>query len=219
MVTTALAVVSFHLSKHKAPLHMVMRGDFIVFFNKIFGALCKLSADSDPNVQSVARLLDKLVKSLTNSGDHLSFFEHMNVLNPYVRQFLVGWINVLDSVPEIDILSFLPDFLDDKRVWKTWGDQLTSTFKTTHGDIVMEENAHGDDVNQSNEKDADALEDGNELVGVVSDENLLELLELAMSSNTTKIVKRARELMELVVYPMVLMSQMATLIMDIIAGT
>ncbi|EXB51615.1 hypothetical protein L484_012907 [Morus notabilis] len=38
--------------------------------------------------------------------------EHMNVLNPYVRQFLVGWITVLDSVPDIEMLGFLPDFLD-----------------------------------------------------------------------------------------------------------
>ena len=40
----------------------VVRGDFIVFFNKIFDALCKLSADSDANVQSAAHLLDRLVK-------------------------------------------------------------------------------------------------------------------------------------------------------------
>lgn len=40
-----------------------------------------------------------------------------------------------------------------------------------------------------------------------------------MSSNTAETVKRARELMDLGVDPMVLMSQMATLIMDIIAGT
>ncbi|KAI7726537.1 hypothetical protein M8C21_023229, partial [Ambrosia artemisiifolia] len=59
----------------------------------------------------------------------------------------------------------------------------------------------------------------NELVGVVSDDKLLELLELAMSSNTAETVKKARELMDLGVDPMVLMSQMATLIMDIIAGT
>ncbi|CAI9278113.1 unnamed protein product [Lactuca saligna] len=72
---------------------------------------------------------------------------------------------------------------------------------------------------QSNEKDEDASEAGNELVGVVSDQNLLELLELAMSSNTTETMKRAKELMELGVYHMVLMSQTATLIMDIVAGT
>ena len=40
--------------------------------------------------------------------------ERMNVLNPYVRQFLVGWITVLDGVPDIDMLGFLPDFLDGK---------------------------------------------------------------------------------------------------------
>ncbi|PSS29098.1 Protein STICHEL like [Actinidia chinensis var. chinensis] len=59
----------------------------------------------------------------------------------------------------------------------------------------------------------------NELVGVVSDEKLLDLLELAMSSETAETVKRARELMDSGVDPMVVMSQLATLIMDIIAGT
>ena len=46
----------------------VARGDFIVFFNEIFDALCKLSADSDPNVQSAAHLLDRLVKVITFPG-------------------------------------------------------------------------------------------------------------------------------------------------------
>ncbi|KAG6600701.1 Protein STICHEL, partial [Cucurbita argyrosperma subsp. sororia] len=59
----------------------------------------------------------------------------------------------------------------------------------------------------------------NELVGIVSDEKLLELLALAMSSNTAETVKRARELMDSGVDPLVLMSQLASLIMDIIAGT
>ncbi|GFZ21287.1 ARM repeat superfamily protein [Actinidia rufa] len=97
----------------------VVRGDFIVFFNQIFDALCKLSADSDPNVQSAAHLLDRLVKDIVTESDQFSIEEfipllreRMNILNPYVRQFLVGWITVLDSVPDIDMLGFLPDFLD-----------------------------------------------------------------------------------------------------------
>jgi hypothetical protein len=48
-----------------ATVGQVARGDFIVFFNDIFDALCKLSADSDPNVQSAAHLLDRLVKVAT----------------------------------------------------------------------------------------------------------------------------------------------------------
>nr|VDC60350.1 unnamed protein product [Brassica rapa] len=100
----------------------VVRGEFILFFNKIFDALCKLSADSDANVQSAAHLLDRLVKvwiDIVTESDQFSIEEfipllkeRMNVLNPYVRQFLVGWITVLDSVPDIDMLGFLPDFLD-----------------------------------------------------------------------------------------------------------
>ncbi|KAG0465729.1 hypothetical protein HPP92_019893 [Vanilla planifolia] len=106
----------------------VVRGDFIVFFNQIFDALCKLSADSDANVQSAAHLLDRSCKvtndqsinqDIVTDSDQFSIEEfipmlreRMNVLNPYVRQFLVGWITVLDSVPEIDMLGFLPDFLD-----------------------------------------------------------------------------------------------------------
>ncbi|CAJ2674348.1 unnamed protein product [Trifolium pratense] len=97
----------------------VVRGDFIVYFNLIFDALCKLSADSDGNVQSAAHLLDRLVKDIVTESDQFSIEEfipllreRMNVLNPYVRQFLVGWITVLDSVPDIDMLGFLPDFLD-----------------------------------------------------------------------------------------------------------
>lgn len=56
-------------------------------------------------------------------------------------------------------------------------------------------------------------------MGVVSDEILLELLESAMSSDTAETVKRARELMNSGNDPLLLMSQLATLIMDIIAGT
>ncbi|KAL0384672.1 UNVERIFIED_CONTAM: protein STICHEL [Sesamum radiatum] len=59
----------------------------------------------------------------------------------------------------------------------------------------------------------------NELIGVVSDEKLLDLLGLAMSSNATETVIKARELMDSGVDPTVLMSQLVTLIVDIIAGT
>ncbi|KAH0924045.1 hypothetical protein HID58_024063, partial [Brassica napus] len=97
----------------------IVRGEFIFFFNQIFDALCKLSADSDPSVQSAAHVLDGLVKDIVTESDEFSveefiplLKERMNVLNPFVRRFLVEWITVLDSVPDFDMLGFLPDFLD-----------------------------------------------------------------------------------------------------------
>ncbi|EXB94436.1 DNA polymerase III subunit [Morus notabilis] len=57
-----------------------------------------------------------------------------------------------------------------------------------------------------------------ELIGIVSDDELLDLLDLAMSSDTSKTVIRARELMRSRIDPMQLTSQLANLIMDILAG-
>ncbi|XP_042388195.1 protein STICHEL-like [Zingiber officinale] len=59
----------------------------------------------------------------------------------------------------------------------------------------------------------------NDLVGVVSDDKLLDLLEIAMSSDNAETVKRSRELLDSGVDPIALMSQLAGLIVDIIAGT
>ena len=93
---------------------------FVAHFSDVFDALCKLSADNDPNVQNAAHLLDRLVKDIVTESveafDVAKFApmlrERIGVLNPYVRQFLVGWITALDSVPEIDMLTHLPDILD-----------------------------------------------------------------------------------------------------------
>ncbi|XP_019457452.1 PREDICTED: protein STICHEL-like 2 [Lupinus angustifolius] len=57
-----------------------------------------------------------------------------------------------------------------------------------------------------------------ELTGVVSDEELFELLDLALSPDTSNTVIKARELMSSRIDPLQLMSQLENLIMDILAG-
>jgi vacuole morphology and inheritance protein 14 len=37
--------------------------------------------------------------------------ERIYVLNPFTRTFLVGWITLLDSIPDLELVSYLPDFL------------------------------------------------------------------------------------------------------------
>ena len=54
--------------------------------------------------------------------------ERMHVLSPQVRQFLVGWITVLDSVPDIDMLGFLPDFLDGEGAFCRFLRALSAAF-------------------------------------------------------------------------------------------
>lgn len=96
----------------------VARGQVLIFFNEIFDGLCKLYADHDADVKNGAALLDRLLKDVVTeqtSFDVNRFVpllrERIKMQNPYIRQLLVGWITVLDSVPDIDMLAFLPQYL------------------------------------------------------------------------------------------------------------
>ncbi|KAG9019475.1 hypothetical protein FRB90_001949, partial [Tulasnella sp. 427] len=38
--------------------------------------------------------------------------ERIYVISPFTRSYLVSWIQVLDSVPDLELVTFLPEFLD-----------------------------------------------------------------------------------------------------------
>lgn len=97
----------------------VARAHTVAHFNDIFEALFKLSADTDLGVQNGFQLLDRLMKDIVAESDSFDLRAFMPLLrrrvfvaNSYTRQFLIGWIAILDSVPEIDMLAHLPDFFD-----------------------------------------------------------------------------------------------------------
>ncbi|XP_022543754.2 protein STICHEL-like 4 [Brassica napus] len=58
-----------------------------------------------------------------------------------------------------------------------------------------------------------------EMVGLISDEKLVDLLDLALSADTVNTVKNLRVIMETGVEPLALMSQLATVITDVLAGS
>lgn len=97
----------------------VARGSILRYFNQIFDGLTKLFADVDVDVKNGANLLDRLVKDIVTESEafHVEHFlpllqTYIRRTNPYIRQLLVGWITVLDSVPDISMIDYLPDFLD-----------------------------------------------------------------------------------------------------------
>lgn len=90
-------------------------------FNQIFEGLTKLFADVDVDVKNGANLLDRLMKDIIASADPSSFQVDMFLpvmqnyirrTNPYIRQLIVGWISLLDSLPDVSMLDFLPEVLD-----------------------------------------------------------------------------------------------------------
>ncbi|KAK0131733.1 Protein VAC14 [Merluccius polli] len=97
----------------------VARGAVLPHFNLLFDGLSKLAADPDPNVKSGSELLDRLLKDIvteSNKFDLVAFVpllrERIYSNNQYARQFIISWILVLESVPDIHLLDYLPEILD-----------------------------------------------------------------------------------------------------------
>ncbi|XP_014678213.1 PREDICTED: protein VAC14 homolog [Priapulus caudatus] len=97
----------------------VARGSILPYFNDIFDGLSKLAADPDQNVKNGSELLDRLMKDIVTesaSFDLVAFIpllrERIYTRNPFARQFLVSWVTVLDAVPDINMLVYLPEILD-----------------------------------------------------------------------------------------------------------
>ncbi|ELW63031.1 Protein VAC14 like protein [Tupaia chinensis] len=97
----------------------VARGAVLPHFNVLFDGLSKLAADPDPNVKSGSELLDRLLKDIvteSNKFDLVGFIpllrERIYSNNQYARQFIISWILVLESGPDINLLDYLPEILD-----------------------------------------------------------------------------------------------------------
>ncbi|QIW96536.1 hypothetical protein AMS68_002054 [Peltaster fructicola] len=117
----------------------VAKGEILLYFNDVFDALCRLSADTELSVKNGAELLDRLVKDIVSESaatyasivlpeddsgvrDELNVAfslpkfipllqERIQVINPFTRTFLVSWITLLDSIPDLELVAFLPSFL------------------------------------------------------------------------------------------------------------
>lgn len=91
--------------------------------------------------------------------------DRIYVLSPFTRSYLVSWITVLDSVPELELITYLPEFLDgllkylsdpteDVRVAT---ENILADFLREIRDVSMvrqrkEEHAESSDLRRSDEK-------------------------------------------------------------------
>ena len=99
----------------------VARGGVLVLFNNVFDSCCRLAADPDQSVRNASQLLDMLVKDIVTQQPSTPFDldrfvpllkRRVQVTHPNARHFLISWLAVLDSVPDINIARHLPDYLD-----------------------------------------------------------------------------------------------------------
>lgn len=113
------ARVRYYACESLYNISKVSRMHVLGHFNQIFEGLTKLFADVDLDVKNGANVLDRLIKDIVTESEtfHVEHFlpllqSYIRRTNPYIRQLLVGWITVLDSIPDVSMIDYLPDFLD-----------------------------------------------------------------------------------------------------------
>lgn len=75
-------------------------------------SILQLPPDQDGDGDDfIADHLDALPTAFSVSRFIPLLTERIWVLNPFTRQFLVGWITLLDSIPDLELVAYLPDFL------------------------------------------------------------------------------------------------------------
>lgn len=57
--------------------------------------------------------------------------ERIHVLNPFTRQFLVAWLSLLDTIPDLELVHYLPSFLGG--LLKFLGDPNRDVYIATQG--------------------------------------------------------------------------------------
>jgi len=86
---------------------------------EVFDGLCRLYVDVDRDVKKGATCLDRLVQDIVTEYrdfDYAAFIPilttRINVPNPSLRSLVLGWILLLDSVPQVDMIEYLPQYLE-----------------------------------------------------------------------------------------------------------
>ncbi|XP_038070107.1 protein VAC14 homolog [Patiria miniata] len=97
----------------------IARSAVLLHFNTVFSILSQLAADPDINVKNGSELLDRLMKDIVTESPAFDLVAFVPLLrdriystNSFVRQFLLSWITTLNSVPDINLLVYLPEILD-----------------------------------------------------------------------------------------------------------
>ncbi|KAL4131937.1 hypothetical protein QTP88_009166 [Uroleucon formosanum] len=112
--------VRYYASESLYNVSKVARSAVLKHFPDIFKSLSKLATDPDQNVKNASELLDRLMKDIvtdnSNIFDLVGFIpllrERIYTENTFAKQFIISWITVLDDVPSIDLVIYLPEILD-----------------------------------------------------------------------------------------------------------
>lgn len=70
-----------------------------------------MASDRDSNKESIDSSSSDLATAFSLAKFVPLLQERIHVLNPFTRTFLVSWVTLLDTIPDLELVSYLPAFL------------------------------------------------------------------------------------------------------------
>eukprot|EP01063_Lacrimia_lanifica_P034429 TRINITY_DN6366_c0_g2_i1.p1 TRINITY_DN6366_c0_g2~~TRINITY_DN6366_c0_g2_i1.p1 ORF type:complete len:740 (+),score=252.70 TRINITY_DN6366_c0_g2_i1:106-2325(+) len=110
--------IKYHAAECLYNVARVARGLLLAQFGDIFGGICRLKCNTDRRVLNASDTLDVILRNIATESTAFSaesFVKtvgmHIQRTEPRIRQHVLSWLLLLDSVPEISLLQHLPRFL------------------------------------------------------------------------------------------------------------
>ena len=100
-----------------------IRETSLILFTEIFDCLTRVMTDVDEEVRRAAGCLDRILKDVVmeaaSSTKNFKLDKFISQLcttiraqNPMIRKFIIGWISILQNIPNINMLGYLPLYLE-----------------------------------------------------------------------------------------------------------
>lgn len=102
----------------------ICRQSVLFMFTQLFRTIVDLCTGIDKDVKKATKKLDSLLKTIVveceASAKLFSSEQFMELIKematgtgiPYVQRMIVSWLTVLDSIPDFNLFSFIPNFLE-----------------------------------------------------------------------------------------------------------
>ncbi|KAI8883222.1 ARM repeat-containing protein [Backusella circina FSU 941] len=124
--------VRYYACESMYNISKIARGEMLRYFNGLFDALSNLVTDTESSVIRGEELLEKLIKDIvcevsdtyvspydakaTKLFQLSTFIPLLNKKiwshNPFIREYVLRWIQVLLELPRHELMLYLPDYLD-----------------------------------------------------------------------------------------------------------
>eukprot|EP01060_Flectonema_neradi_P026722 TRINITY_DN3596_c0_g1_i1.p1 TRINITY_DN3596_c0_g1~~TRINITY_DN3596_c0_g1_i1.p1 ORF type:complete len:710 (+),score=133.44 TRINITY_DN3596_c0_g1_i1:94-2130(+) len=113
------STVRYHAAEALYNIAKIARGLLLVQFREIFAAMCNLKCDNDRSVQGASDSLDSILRDIATECKEFNvdlfvktIRTHIHTTNPRIRQYVLSWLMLMDTVPDISLTEDLPQFLE-----------------------------------------------------------------------------------------------------------